>query len=206
MVGFVINWIKAELDTNPDKTRSGLARALGIDRSAVTRLMDGKRQLKFNEAHKAATYLGAEPPSGFFEEGEAFTPAPGPALAPLYSVKSERDGFWLLDRRGPPVDRKPKAPAFAGAAGVFGFYAPDDAMAPRFKTGEIVWVDPARPVTPRGDILLVRKGAAKGKETVILCELLDAQETEWLIVQHTTAEPQYLPHKDWLALHVLPRF
>jgi len=54
-----IDWIIAALDKNPQKlSRSGLARHLGLDRSLITRLLAGERNIKIDELSAIAEYLG----------------------------------------------------------------------------------------------------------------------------------------------------
>jgi phage repressor protein C with HTH and peptisase S24 domain len=47
----------------PGKTKSGLAKALGIPNSAVTEIVKNGRHVKFLEAQKAAKYLGVDTPA-----------------------------------------------------------------------------------------------------------------------------------------------
>ena len=54
-------WLKNGL-RQPGKSNVGLARALGIDGSGVSRLLKGDRKLKLEEVPKAAAYLGIDPP------------------------------------------------------------------------------------------------------------------------------------------------
>lgn len=54
-------WIRDGL-RQPGKTQVGLAKALGLDPSAVSRLVRGERELLANEIQKAAGYLGTAPP------------------------------------------------------------------------------------------------------------------------------------------------
>jgi len=204
-----INWIVDALARDRTKTQKGLADALGVGQSAISRLKKGERQLKYAEAQKAASYLGVSAPAGFAEEGEAFEHdrgAHGGArnLIPIFNAETAGNGLWRLDRAGGPADRRPRPGALAGGDRIFGFYAPDAVMAPRFKIGEIVWVDSIRPAAPREDALLI-ENTHQGPEKVFLCELLDIQEADFLTLQHGGGEPQYFPRKNWSALHVLPR-
>lgn len=58
----MVDWIAEALD-KPGKSRTGLAKAMGIHPSGVTALMQGTRQLKLHEAQKAAAYLEVSLPS-----------------------------------------------------------------------------------------------------------------------------------------------
>ena len=50
-------WLDDRLDLR-GSNRAGLSRALGRDRSAVTKLVQGKRQLKLREVEVVAAHLG----------------------------------------------------------------------------------------------------------------------------------------------------
>lgn len=64
-------WIADGLK-KPGKGKRKLANALGLDPSAVTRLLDGTRLLKLHEIPKIAAYLGEMPPGmeGFIPESD----------------------------------------------------------------------------------------------------------------------------------------
>lgn len=64
-------WI-AEGLKKPGKGKRKLANALDLDPSAVTRILDGSRQIKIHEIPKIAAYLGEMPPGmeGFTSESD----------------------------------------------------------------------------------------------------------------------------------------
>lgn len=57
-----LDWIRAGLGRAKGKTQKGLAAALGIDPSGVTKLLQGKRELQLSELPVVATYLGTPVP------------------------------------------------------------------------------------------------------------------------------------------------
>jgi len=57
-----LEWIRRGLQ-KPGKSQSGLARHLGLDPSAVNKLMHGKRMLKTHEVTPTAEYLEEPPPA-----------------------------------------------------------------------------------------------------------------------------------------------
>lgn len=204
-------WIKAALARNPAKTQSGLAKALGIDKSSVSRLLRGERRLKFVEARVAADYLGVEPPFGFSEDADEFeypdaaSPAGMQRTAPLFHAATSEDEFWRLDRRT-VIERKLRGPQLYGIPSVFGFYAPDDAMAPRFKIGEVAWVNPMRPVAPGDDALLLSKTKDDAElEIVLLGELQASLKDRYQVRQHSREKSREFNCKAWGALYVFPR-
>ena len=66
----ILDWIRKGLE-KPGRSQVGLAEALGIDRAQVTRLMQGKRELKVRELRLVADYLDlALPAAGLSEAAE----------------------------------------------------------------------------------------------------------------------------------------
>lgn len=55
------NWVAAGL-LKGGKSKGGLAKAMGLHQSQVTRLLDGDRQIKAEEVPVIARYLGENPP------------------------------------------------------------------------------------------------------------------------------------------------
>ena len=234
-----VDWIIEALARDRTKTKSGLAKALNIDKSGVSRMLRGERRLKFDEAQRAADYLGigAAAISGFAESAPPFASEPPPqkddGLAPLYRIAIGKDGLWRLDRSA-AIERKPRVrvrlsglfasgdgdpfddkhtgydaifenPQFAGAELVIGFYVPDAAMAPRFRIGEIAWINPARSAAAGEDALIIPLDDSTGDIPVFLCSLEAITETSLVAVQHGAANPPAFPRKRWQALHVFGR-
>jgi transcriptional regulator with XRE-family HTH domain len=204
-----IDWIIEALARDRTKTKSGLAEALNIDKSGVSRMLRGERRLKFEEAQRAADYLGVSPGGGFAEsEAAAFESEP-PArrddgTAPLYKAAAGENGLWIIDRTA-IIERRPRAPEFAGAELVFGFYAPDDAMAPRFYTGEVVWMNPARPAAAGEDAVLMEDADDPTALKLYLCFLKEKTATRFAGVQHGRGETLSVPARGWQAAHVYAR-
>lgn len=216
----LILWIKSALRRTPGKTQAGLAAALGIDASAVSKMLKGKRSIRASEIAPITAYLEQSPlavPSlggasihGLEESHATFAHlSPPPSLAPIYEVRPGRQeaaGRWLLLRNEPPIDLRPRAPHFAGSSRVFGLYAPDDAMRPRFRRGETVWIDPARPISEGDDALFVRSIGMGRPDIVIIGEYKGASRGRLHYVQHAEREEKSLPQKGWEVLHALPRY
>ncbi len=204
-----IAWIKTALNRDRKKTQTGLAAALNLDKSAVSRLLRGERRLKFSEATLAASYLGIHPPGGFAEEHEAFIHASQfgqneTALAPLFEVTIAATGAWRLDRKS-IIERRPRSPMMTAVPSAFGFYVPNNIMAPRFKLGEVAWVNPARPVAPGDDALLISTQSDDSPCDVVLCELSDIEDTQFVVFQHNGADNTRFARTNWNALHIFAR-
>jgi transcriptional regulator with XRE-family HTH domain len=203
----LVAWMLTKLAEDRSKTRSGLAEKIGVDKSVVTRIMAGDRQIKVSEISAIAEYFGELPPIGFSESPAPFAgPESAPPLAPVFRAAGGDNGAWLLHRHAEPIDWRPRGPHFERAATVLGFYAPDDAMAPRYKPGEIVWVDPHRPARAGEDALFVECAGKNGPERVILGELMGAAGGDHLFIQHKDRQEKRVRAQRWSALHVVPRY
>jgi repressor LexA len=62
VIAMFVQWIVKGLAKH-GKDQKGLAKALGVDRSSISKLLSGVRQLKADEIEKIAAYLEEPPPS-----------------------------------------------------------------------------------------------------------------------------------------------
>lgn len=51
-------WLKAQFTHHPDKTKAGLAKALGLEASAVSKILSGSRQIKATEYGLMRQFFG----------------------------------------------------------------------------------------------------------------------------------------------------
>lgn len=204
----LVAWLDSLFAAEPTKTNAELADALGLNKSAVTRIRNGERQIKAAEIPVICAFFDAASPfgtpGGLAEEEAPFDGAPA-GNAPVYRSFAE-DGYWRLDRSADPIDERPRAPHFGRAAMVFGLYAPDDAMSPRFKPGEIVWVDPARPARAGEEALFVEAAAIGGAERALLGAYEGERDGRHRYLQYRDGTQHSLDAQKWKALHVLPRY
>src|SRR5438270_14042719 len=61
----LVAWIKDGL-SRPGKSQNGLAEALDVDPSSISRLLKGARQVKTREIEMISSYLGYGPPADVF--------------------------------------------------------------------------------------------------------------------------------------------
>jgi phage repressor protein C with HTH and peptisase S24 domain len=151
-----IDWIRRGLQ-KPGKTQRGLAAALGVDASAISRLLAGTRQLKAAEIEAVTRYLdegvqpGASVPAGFSAAPLNYAPAPvaGPRDLPVVGTAvAGADGMFLMN--GQIHDYIERPPSLQGVAGAYAVYVADRSMEPRYFAGETLHVHPGRPI-PQGD-------------------------------------------------------
>jgi phage repressor protein C with HTH and peptisase S24 domain len=151
-----IDWIRQGLAL-PGKTQRGLAAALGVDASAVSRLLNGARQIKAAEIAVAAAYLGVAPPAGLMPRAAlpaqplayASSVMHGPRDLPVVGTAvAGSDGMFLMN--GQIHDYIERPPSLQGVAGAYAVYVADRSMEPRYFAGETLHVHPGRPI-PQGD-------------------------------------------------------
>lgn len=156
-------WIRAGLRT-PGKTQRGLADSLGIDASAVSRLLNGTRQLKAAEVVTIARYLGIVPPAELVPiEGPDHGAAPlayapsamhGPRDLPVVGTAvAGKDGMFLMN--GQVHDYIERPPSLQGVAGAYAVYVADRSMEPRYFAGETLHLHPGRAVVQGDDVFVV---------------------------------------------------
>jgi phage repressor protein C with HTH and peptisase S24 domain len=126
------------------KTQHGLAKALGVDDAAITRMLQGKREIKARELPTIRNYL--EMP----EEKHGRLGASGawardvPVLGT--TVGGSAGDFTL--NTGDVVDYARRPPTLARSSKVFVLYVQGSSMSRWRDAGSMVYVDPARPPKP----------------------------------------------------------
>ena len=194
----LLAWIRRGLE-QPDRTQRGLARALDLDPSAVSRLLRGQRRLRAEEMRRVASYLGMGPPD---LGGEPVTKAASPTNAqqetvelpatadpegsrvsqglspgelprdvPVHGIAvGGSDGTFLLN--GEVVDFVRRPPGVANAASVFAVYVSGDSMSPRYDPGDLVFLHPHRPAVAGCDVVVEMHGESEGEPGVCMIKRL----------------------------------
>jgi phage repressor protein C with HTH and peptisase S24 domain len=174
-----IDWIRKGL-AKPGKTQAGLAGALGIHPSGVTRLLAGERQLKAAEIARAAAYLELDPAPEIFPAAANATPPRAPsAPAPLPLAYSQDagsrdlpvlgnamggpDGYFEM--QGLVIEHVWRPPFLATVRNAFALYVIGSSMAPRYEEGELIYCHPGRRPKP-GDYVVVELGPEPGSDLI----------------------------------------
>lgn len=205
-----VEWIKRGLSAS-GKSQAELARRMGLNPSAVTRLLKGERTLLAREVPVIERFLGVEAPDAvrtLDDGGRLYAPdepAPRPS-APCYASRDGGAGVTVLYMNEPPVSSEMKPPRAVHIRGIYAFAAVGDAMMPRFKPGEIVWVNPHRQPRPGDDVLFLERNDEASAETrAILAELVSETDSGWTGRQHNGARDLRLTRKAYDIMLVLPR-
>ena len=126
------------------KTQHGLAKALGVDDAAITRMLQGRREIKARELPTIRNYLDMP------EEKHGRLGASGawardvPVLGT--TVGGSAGDFTL--NTGDVVDYARRPPTLARSSKVFVLYVQGSSMSRWREPGSMVYVDPARPPKP----------------------------------------------------------
>ncbi len=206
------DWLKQRLALR-GRTQAGLARHLGLDASAVTRLLKGERQLKGAEAAAIAAYIGCAVDEvlaafGAGPAADAFLPRPRPLPAaaelprdlPIHGAAiGGHDGAIELNGEAQAHTERP--PQLAGVRNAYAVYVTGDSMRPMFQPGWVVHVNPNRPVTP-GCGVVVQLRPDDG--TLPLCYIKEFRRrtpSQLVLAQYNPADEIAWPLARVLAIH-----
>jgi transcriptional regulator with XRE-family HTH domain len=105
-----IGWLTQQLE-RPGYSQAGLARALGKDPSAVSRILAGDRQIKAKEVPLILQYLGVEAPAPYADEQD-YEQALGRAISKWTEIDFGLENLILVaisepagSQEGPPDER-----------------------------------------------------------------------------------------------------
>jgi len=216
----------------PGKTQSGLASALGIWPSAVTAMLDGKRQLKVKEIAPAFEYLEIDQQNLATVKGKTspretdlerkrnpdmvgnpaqktpFAIIPGDALIgerdlPVYATAQGGRGAIVLSNE--PVDWVVRPDPLLRVKDGYGVLVTEDSMAPEFRSGDIALVNPH--LAPRaGDTCVFRSHGEDGTVAACIKFLRRSNADNWLVSEWDSGDGSRrdftLKRSEWQICHV----
>lgn len=147
-------WLQAQFDMNPGKTKAGLAQLLGLEPPAVSKILNGTRQIKAKEYALMRRYFGLP------VDGEGAVTSP---LARALRVENGEGAPAMREEDSTPYGVGPVyRPAlgavydFTHSAGRYEvFQVRQSAMEPDFLKGESVLLDLSDTVpSPSGDFVI----------------------------------------------------
>lgn len=184
------NWLSRGL-ARAGRTQRGLALALGVDASAVSRLLRGQRRLRAHEIPVAARYLGLDP-AGALTDGALVDRAPAVAAAappPLEllgvtagSAPDIDDDLFLLND-ATPVDRVRRPDGLIDRPRAFALKVIGSSMAPRYEPGDVITVDPDQPAAVGADIVVALGGDGAAGRCLLLKRLVQRTPTRLRLAQ-----------------------
>jgi phage repressor protein C with HTH and peptisase S24 domain len=169
-------WIASQL-RHIGKTQAALSRETGIDPSAISKMISGKRALQTDELPAVADALqvSAETLLRGLREGDAAgdgasgDAAPRVALAgpgmrqadliPIRSGGRSGDDQEMFLEDG-PVGHTHRPANLAGVKGAYAIYNMGDSMSPRYEAGWLLHVNPFKPPAPGRDVVVLKRNNA----------------------------------------------
>lgn len=212
------DWIKDRLH-RMGRTQADLARHLGLDASAVTRLLKGERQAKAAEAAALAAFLGcgldevlpaltgvapAGPvPADAFAARPVDVPQPAemPRSLPVYGAAiGGADGAFEMN--GATHDFTARPPQLQGVRNAYGVYVTGESMQPMFQPGWLLHVNPIRPLTPGcGMVVQIRPDDPHGLPLCYVKEFVRRGGGRLVARQYNPASEIEWPLERVLAAH-----
>lgn len=193
------------------RSQADLARHLGLDASAVSRLLKGERQLKGTEAVAIAGFLGCDVAELLDSAGAAadgFMPqpveVPQPAELqrnlPVYGAAiGGVDGAFALNGQHHEFAARP--PQLAGVRNAYGVYVNGDSMHPMFQAGWLLHVNPNRPLTAGCGVVVQVRAEAEEPPLCYIKEFVRRSAGRLVVRQYNPAAEIEWPLSSVIAAH-----
>lgn len=194
------DWIREGLK-KPGKSQAGLARALGRDPAAVSRLLNDGRQLKASELEIVKQYLGDTQCGDYEPPHKAATNVnPGEMLRVLGMAEGGPDGWNLFN--GETVQYINRPANLIGVPGAYGVYIRGTSMVPRYEPGEIAHIHPGKPVQPGCYVLVQRRNPEdEAHPLAVIKRLVRRSAGKVTLGQLDPAREFDVPTKDIVSIH-----
>lgn len=142
-------WLQVQFRLNPNRTKAALARHLGLEPPAVSKILSGSRQIKAHEYIKMRQFFGLGDESGRREKS-----AGSYVLEPLQNLSegNAQIGEWSIPASilGQKTTAKPEQVRI--------FLIEENFMEPDFNKGEHVVVDMSDKIPLHKDVYVVSDG------------------------------------------------
>lgn len=193
-------WIREGL-RKPGKSQAGLARALGRDPAAVSRLLNDGRQLKASELQIVKQYLGDTQIGGSPAGHQNVTnDSPGEMLRVLGMAEGGPDGWNLFN--GETVQFINRPANLIGVPGAYGVYVRGTSMIPRYEPGEIAHIHPGKPVQPGCYVLVQRRNPQdESQPLAVIKRLVRRTASKVTLAQLEPAKEFDVPAAQIVSIH-----
>lgn len=203
--------------SEPGKSQRGLARAMGIDPTAVSRLLNGQRQLKLHEVSKVKAYLGDSSPESTHSDmqnnafarqesdlgstsGSSAEGARHHRLPVLGMAECGPDGWAHFN--GDLIEMVPMPANLVGVKGAYAVYIQGDSMDPRYRAGELAHIHPHKPITIGAYVLVQKKPKAPGEAPLaVIKELVRRSGSKIVLAQLNPAKTFEIKAEDVVSMH-----
>ena len=166
-VSMDLEWIKEGL-AEPGKSQRGLAEYLHVDPSVISKIVSGKRQLKAAEVEKIAEYLSSEVVHSYQPAGGSMVKSTSPSRGTLPILGGAVGGTeGLFMDNGQALGYTPTPGQLEGVEGAYAVYMFGESMLDRFQPGEILQINPVKPIAQGNDVCVTLQGDAGDMEYII---------------------------------------
>lgn len=191
--------LESEAIRSKGKTKSGLAKALKVWPSAVTAILDGKRQIKAKEAEIIREYLELDQGRAVSAAGVPVIPHPFDErdTIPVFAAAEAGPGYIIVSTD--EIDRIPRPYVLENVAGAYGILVVGESMFPAFKPGDTAWIDPRLP--PMRDAEAILYKGEEGETTATIKQLVNWTDQDWSLQQWNPAKKFKLDRGLWKTCH-----
>lgn len=198
-----IGWIRDSLK-KPGKTQRGLAAALGIDPTGVSRLLSGERQLKAAELDKVHAYFAAkEPQSAPAKTSQLTIDQPrrsdNDPLRVLGMAEGDEDGWQPFN--GDVIETIPRPANLVGVPDAYAVYISGDSMSPRYLPGEKIHIHPHKPVSAGAFVLVQKRPKSPGEAPKAIVKRLVKRSGNRVVLAQYNPEKTFEVKADEVVLH-----
>lgn len=198
--------------------QSPLARAVGVTQPTVHAWVHRGSVPDDDKREAVASALSVEVEWLFRGKGEVsalapstpqlFTPLPAPQPSeltqtiPVYGSAQGGNGDGWFELNGHAIDHVRCPPGLVGVKGAYSLRVQGISMEPRYFEGEIVYVNPARSVTPGCFVVIQLKPTHDGDSVKAFIKQLVRRTAEKLVVHQYQPDMDYdIPAETVLAVH-----
>lgn len=204
-------------------SRAELASLVGSHHNTIQKLENNERKLTLEWITKLVPHLGTTK-AEFLKTADAIRPADNsastinpqetvPAGGNYYSPEKwprdlpvmgigecGTDGWSLWN--GEVIQMAPRPPSLAGVPKAYAVYAKGDSMEPRYHPGELVFINPAKPIEPGNYVLVQVKPRHEGDAPgALLKRLVRRSATKVTLEQFNPAQKVEIKTSDIVSIH-----
>jgi len=151
MASMDMQWLRAQFELHPEKTKAGLARALSLEPPAVSKILSGARQIKAPEYILMRKFFGlpADGEKALKTSPESYIVDPLHSQSQLQDRNADTQSQWIIPAQ------IVKQHTDTSSEHIKSFRVEDNMMAPEFNRDEHVLVDLSdRTPSPPGTFII----------------------------------------------------
>ena len=213
-----MSWLDKRLgELGKEKTKSGLARAIGVAPSRITEIGKGDRQIQTHEWKLIARYLDWQVDQLHLAvEGVPLRPMritpqdvqkSTPDL-PIYAC-SVQAGTGVLQINQVEIGQVERPPSLRYSTSAFALWVQSGEQSPAFEPRDTILVDPNRPAGIGDDALLVRGFSIGDRQPFegVIRRIVGETEKYWMVRQFRPPVDYKLPKDEWpRALYIAGKY